>query len=46
MIRKVGGKVVLYTADGKKRIGTHDTKKAAVAQEIAIKIAQQKRKGK
>lgn len=47
MIRKVDGKFVLYTASGKKRrLGTHDSRAQAEAQEAAIKIAKAKRKGK
>ena len=44
-IRKVGNKWVLYTKNGKRRLGTHDTKKEAKAQETAINIAKHKKKG-
>ena len=36
VIRKEGGKWVLYTKDGKKKLGTHDSKEAALKQERAI----------
>jgi hypothetical protein len=35
-IRKEGDKYVLYSKDGKKKLGTHGSKKAAQAQERAI----------
>ncbi len=37
MIKKVGNKWVLYTKDGKRVLGTHSTKREALAQERAIK---------
>lgn len=40
MIRKVGSKFQLYTADGKRPLGKVGTKAAAVAQERAIKARQ------
>ncbi len=39
MIKKEGSKWVLYTHDGEKILGTHKTKKEAVAQEVAINIS-------
>jgi hypothetical protein len=36
VIRKEGDKFVLYSKDGKKRLGTHDTRAKALAQERAI----------
>jgi hypothetical protein len=36
MIRQAGGKWVLYTADGKRRLGTHGSRAGALAQERAI----------
>lgn len=36
MIKKVGSKYVLYTKDGKKKLGSHKTKAEALAQERAI----------
>jgi hypothetical protein len=35
-IRKEGNKYVLYSKDGKKKLGTHDSKAKAEAQERAI----------
>ncbi len=46
MIRKQGEhKYVLYTADGKQKLGTHTTKTAAERQERAVQ-ASKHRKGK
>lgn len=36
IIRKSGDKWILYTHDGKKKIGTHDSYASALAQEKAI----------
>lgn len=36
MISKEGRKWVLKTSDGKRVLGTHPTKKAAIMQEVAI----------
>jgi hypothetical protein len=44
MIRKEGTKYVLKTSDGKRVLGTHPTKRAAMMQEIAIKKSQAKKK--
>lgn len=38
MIRKVGSKWVLFTKDGSRRLGTHNTREEAVRQEAAVKI--------
>jgi hypothetical protein len=35
-IKPEGDKYVLYSKDGKRRLGTHDTKEQAEAQERAI----------
>ncbi len=43
MIRKVAGKYVLFTADGKRRLGTHSTRKEALAQERAVQASKHKR---
>jgi len=43
MIKHVGGKWVLYTRDGKRVLGTHDTREEAVAQEQAILSSQARR---
>lgn len=43
MIRHENGKWVLYTRDGKRVLGTHDTKEEAVLQEQAILHAQAQR---
>jgi hypothetical protein len=43
MIRHEKGKWVLYTRDGKRKLGTHDTKAQAVRQEQAILAAQARR---
>ncbi len=39
MIRRVGEKWALYTRDGKRRLGTHDSKADALAQERAIETS-------
>jgi hypothetical protein len=44
MIRKEGTKYVLKTSDGKRVLGTHPTKRAAMMQEVAIKKNQPKKK--
>jgi hypothetical protein len=36
MIKKQGAKFVLYSSDGKKKLGEHTTRKDALAQERAI----------
>lgn len=36
MIKKSGKKWILYTKDGKRKLGTHDTREEALAQERAI----------
>jgi hypothetical protein len=43
MIRHEDGKWVLYTRDGKRVLGTHDSKEEAIAQEQAILHAQAQR---
>jgi hypothetical protein len=45
MIKREGSKWVLYSKDGSKKLGTHPTKEAAMAQEMAIEIAKHERKG-
>jgi hypothetical protein len=46
MIRKIGNKFVLYPKGGGKRLGTHPTKAAALAQERAIEASKNRQKGK
>ena len=46
MIRHEGDKWVLYTRDGKKKLGEHDTKEQAIRQEQAILAAQARRLAK
>ena len=36
VIRKIGNKYVLYPKDGGKRLGTHNSKKAAEKQEAQV----------
>lgn len=36
MIKNSGNKWILYTKDGKRKLGTHATREEAVAQERAI----------
>lgn len=43
MIKKSGNKWVLYTKDGKRKLGTHTSRDEAVAQEKAINIAERKK---
>lgn len=42
MIKKIGSKFVLYTRNGKRRLGTHSSRKGALKQEAAIKISKHK----
>jgi len=42
-IKHEGGKWVLYTKDGSRKLGTHSTEAEAIAQEKAIESAKQKR---
>ena len=44
MIKKVGNKYILFTKDGKRKLGIHDTRKEAEAQEVAINISKSKKK--
>lgn len=44
MIKKSGNKWVLYTKDGKRKLGTHATREEAVKQERAVHIAERKKK--
>ncbi len=44
-IKKQGDKVVLKTKDGKKTLGTHDTKAGAERQERAIQISKARKAG-
>lgn len=44
MIRKVGSKFVLYTRDGKRRLGTHATRAQAEAQERAVEASKARSK--
>ena len=46
MIRKEGDKYVLYSSDGKKKLGEHKTKKDALRQERAIQALKNKSLGK
>lgn len=43
MIKKQGSKYVLYTSDGSRVLGTHDSEADAKAQEVAIEIAKHAR---
>jgi hypothetical protein len=44
-VRKIGSKYVLYTKDGSQRLGTHDSKEEAEAQEHAIQISKARAAG-
>ena len=44
MIKKVGKRWALFTKDGKRKLGTHDTREEAVAQERAVHLAERKNK--
>jgi hypothetical protein len=44
VIKKQGSKYVLKTKDGKRTLGTHNTKAAAEKQEQAINISKAKKK--
>lgn len=43
MIRKEGNKYILYTKDGKKKLGEHSSLKKAQKQEKAIQYSQHMR---
>ena len=45
MIKKVGKKWVLFTHDGKRKLGTHATKAGAEKQEAAINISKARAAG-
>lgn len=45
VIKQEGSKWVLYDSKGKKKLGTHDSKKAAEKQEAAINISKARSKG-
>lgn len=45
MIKHEGGKWILYTKDGSKKLGTHDTEAEAVAQERAIEAYKHRNAG-
>lgn len=42
MIKKSGNKWILYTKDGKRKLGTHSTREEAAAQERAIRAGKDK----
>lgn len=42
MIKKSGNRWILYTKDGKRKLGTHTTRAEALAQERAITISERK----
>lgn len=42
IIKKENGKYVLYTKDGKRKLGTHDTRQEAIKQEYAIQKSKEK----
>jgi hypothetical protein len=46
MIIRKGRKWLLKTKDGKKILGTHDSKESALAQERAILISKARNKGR
>ena len=48
MVKKVGSKYKLYTQDGSRVLGTHDTRLDAIRQEIAIQESEKReaKKGK
>lgn len=43
MVKKVGRKWVLYTKDGSKVLGKHDSRQDAIRQEVAIDISKSKK---
>lgn len=43
MIKKVGTEHILYTRDGTRILGRHDTPQQARRQEMAIKVAEARR---
>ena len=44
IVKKHGDKWVLWTKDGKRRLGTHDSAREAYAQEYAIQKSEERRK--
>lgn len=46
MIKREGSKYKLYTSDGSRVLGTHDSRKNAIKQEQAIQISKHKNKNK
>ena len=45
MIKKVGGRYVLFTKGGDRKLGSHGTYGGAAAQEAAIRASQRRKKG-
>jgi len=44
LIKKSGNKWILYTKDGKRKLGTHASREEALQQERAVNIADRKNK--
>ena len=44
MIRKEGNKYILYTRDGTRKLGTHDSMNSAIKQEHAIQVGKNPKK--
>jgi hypothetical protein len=45
MVKKENDKYVLYTKDGKRKLGTHDTLAQALSQEAAVNISKARKAG-
>ena len=45
VIKKEGGKFALFTKDGKRKLGTHDSEEGAKKQEASIKASEKRRGG-
>jgi len=43
MLKKIGGKYVVLDSSGKKRLGSHATRKAALQQLAAIEISKKRK---
>jgi len=43
MLKKIGGKYVVFDSSGKKRLGSHATRKAALQQLAAIEISKKRK---
>jgi hypothetical protein len=45
MLKKIGGKYVVFDSSGKRRLGSHASRSGALKQLAAIEISKKKQKG-